>query len=149
MTPCVPLIAIVAIALAAPAARAADAGFVPLFPENGVPKGWRVTTWSDLAKTAPAGVEWTVKDGVLTSQRRGDAGRGPDQVRPAGETARQQPGPADQGPATARAHRLPAPQPRRRAGANPQRPDHGAEAMMLPALFAVLTTLPAAEPAAP
>jgi hypothetical protein len=54
--------------LVAGAASAADAGFVPLFPENGVPKGWRVTTWSDLAKPAPAGVEWTVKDGILTSQ---------------------------------------------------------------------------------
>jgi hypothetical protein len=47
---------------------AADNGLVPLFPENGVPKGWRVTTWNDLAKPAPAGVEWTVKGGILRSQ---------------------------------------------------------------------------------
>src|SRR5690349_5158731 len=67
MTHRVPLIAVI-IAFAAPAARGADAGFVPLFPADGVPKGWRVTTWSDLAKPAPAGVAWTVKDGVLYSQ---------------------------------------------------------------------------------
>lgn len=50
----------------APLLLAADDGFAPLFPEDGVPKGWRVTEWSDLAKPAPPGVEWTVKDGVLT-----------------------------------------------------------------------------------
>ncbi len=46
-------------------ARAADDGFAPLFPADGVPKGWVVTEWSDLAKPAPKGVQWTVKDGVL------------------------------------------------------------------------------------
>src|SRR5581483_7142110 len=68
MTPRSRLTAIVVFALAVAGLRAAGPGFVPLFPENGVPKGWRVTTWSDLAKPAPAGVEWTVKDGILTSQ---------------------------------------------------------------------------------
>ena len=54
------------IALAAALAAAPDDGFAPLFPEDGVPKGWRVTEWSDVSKPAPSGVEWTVKDGVLT-----------------------------------------------------------------------------------
>src|SRR5215207_5028925 len=50
---------------------AAD-GFVPLFPKDGPPAGWHVTAWDDLAKPAPAGVRWTVKDGVLTSpEQRG------------------------------------------------------------------------------
>jgi hypothetical protein len=45
---------------------AAEDGLVPLFPKDGKPEGWVVTEWSDLAKPAPKGVEWTVKDGVLT-----------------------------------------------------------------------------------
>ena len=53
------------ILLAAAGAGAADDGFTPLFPDDGVPKGWVVTEWSDLAKPAPRGVEWTVKDGTL------------------------------------------------------------------------------------
>ncbi len=44
---------------------AADDGFTPLFPADGPPKGWVVTEWNDLAKPAPKGVEWAVKDGVL------------------------------------------------------------------------------------
>jgi hypothetical protein len=52
--------------LAGPAA-AADDGFTPLFPKDGKPEGWVVTEWSDLAKPAPKGAEWTVKDGVLTA----------------------------------------------------------------------------------
>jgi hypothetical protein len=52
------------------AARAADDGFVKLFTEDGVPKGWVVTEWSDLAKPAPKGVQWTVKDGVLTGGKQ-------------------------------------------------------------------------------
>src|SRR5689334_1800957 len=50
-----------------PAAVADDETFVALFPEDGVPKGWVVTEWSDLAKPAPADVKWTVKGGVLHS----------------------------------------------------------------------------------
>src|SRR5262245_60904530 len=45
---------------------ALDGAAAPLFPSDGTPKGWVVTEWSDLAKPAPKGVEWTVKDGVLT-----------------------------------------------------------------------------------
>jgi len=52
------------------AARAADDGFTKLFSEDGVPKGWVVTEWSDLAKPAPKGVQWTVKDGILTGGKQ-------------------------------------------------------------------------------
>jgi hypothetical protein len=44
----------------------------PLFARDGVPVGWFVTEWNDLAKPAPSDVVWTVKDGVLQSgQKRG------------------------------------------------------------------------------
>jgi Domain of Unknown Function (DUF1080) len=39
----------------------------PLFLTDGVPKGWSVREWNDLAKKVPAGNDWTVKDGVLHS----------------------------------------------------------------------------------
>jgi hypothetical protein len=57
---------------AAQLAAAKDAEFVPLFPKGGVPDGWTVTEWSDVAKPAEPGIQWTVKDGVLHgSQQRG------------------------------------------------------------------------------
>jgi hypothetical protein len=46
---------------------AAEDGFVPLFPENGVPKGWVVRSWSDLSKLVPKDVQWIVEEGVLHS----------------------------------------------------------------------------------
>ena len=59
------------ILLALAATTSADeAGFVKLFPDDGVPKGWVVTEWSDLAKPAPKEVQWTVKDGVLTGGKQ-------------------------------------------------------------------------------
>jgi hypothetical protein len=45
--------------------KTGQAASVPLFAQDGIPQGWRVTEWSDVAKPAPAGVHWTVKDGVL------------------------------------------------------------------------------------
>lgn len=42
-----------------------DAGWTVLFPEDGEPRGWTVTTWNDLRQPAEAGVVWSVKDGVL------------------------------------------------------------------------------------
>lgn len=45
----------------------ADDGFTPLFPKDGVPEGWVVTSWNDLAKHPDEKIEWTVKEGVLTS----------------------------------------------------------------------------------
>jgi hypothetical protein len=43
----------------------ADSEATPLFPTDGAPKGWVVREWSDLAKEAGRGTQWTVKDGVL------------------------------------------------------------------------------------
>jgi Domain of Unknown Function (DUF1080) len=53
-----------------PTLRADEDGFIKLFPDEGVPKGWVVTEWSDLAKPAPKEVQWTVKDGVLTGGKQ-------------------------------------------------------------------------------
>jgi hypothetical protein len=63
-------LAIALVALIPVVARADDDGFVKLFAEDGVPKGWVVTEWSDLAKPAPKGVQWTVKDGMLTGGKQ-------------------------------------------------------------------------------
>jgi hypothetical protein len=49
-----------------------DKGFLPLFPQDGAPKGWTVREWNDLAKPAPTGVVWKVEQGVL----HGSAQRG-------------------------------------------------------------------------
>jgi hypothetical protein len=43
----------------------AESGFTMLFPKDGVPEGWVVTEWNDLAKPAAAGVQWKVQNGVL------------------------------------------------------------------------------------
>jgi hypothetical protein len=58
--------------ISVPTARTADEdGFVALFPKEGVPRGWTVREWNDLAKEVK-GVEWVVKDGVLqTGKLRG------------------------------------------------------------------------------
>jgi hypothetical protein len=37
----------------------------PLFPQDGVPQGWVVRAWNDVAKPALGEVAWSVKDGVL------------------------------------------------------------------------------------
>lgn len=42
-----------------------EQGFVPLFPEDGAPKGWVVRAWSDVGQPAPEGAAWKVEDGVL------------------------------------------------------------------------------------
>ena len=56
----------------APAQTPAEDGFVPLFPEEGVPKGWLVRAWNDLSKPADGDVKWFVKDGILNGgQTRG------------------------------------------------------------------------------
>jgi hypothetical protein len=41
-----------------------DAGFVPLFPREGVPQGWVAGQWDDVSKPAPD-VVWKVENGVL------------------------------------------------------------------------------------
>src|SRR4051812_15923542 len=45
----------------------AESGFVPLFPKDGVPPGWRVGAWNDVSKPADGNPVWAVKDGVLSS----------------------------------------------------------------------------------
>jgi hypothetical protein len=64
------VLAILFTSFATPALAADDEKLVPLFPADGPPKGWVVTEWNDLAKPAPKGVEWTVKDGVLTAGKQ-------------------------------------------------------------------------------
>ena len=58
-----PIIAVRNRAPAADAPRAQEP--VPLFPSNGIPAGWLVRAWDDLAKPAPSGTVWRVEDGVL------------------------------------------------------------------------------------
>ncbi len=49
-----------------------EPGFKPLFPAEGVPAGWLIRHWADVANPAQGSPVWTVKDGVLTSS--GDRG---------------------------------------------------------------------------
>jgi hypothetical protein len=49
-----------------------EEGFKPLFPENGIPKGWSVRDWADVKNPPPPGAVWKVVDGVLQgSEPRG------------------------------------------------------------------------------
>jgi 3-keto-disaccharide hydrolase len=52
------------------AAKPDATGFVPLFPTDGPPKGWLIREWNDLAKSAPPGVVWIVKDGILQAGKQ-------------------------------------------------------------------------------
>src|SRR5687768_5423380 len=47
------------------AATTFGADWRPLFPENGVPKGWRVSEWSDVSKKVDEKIQWKVIGGVL------------------------------------------------------------------------------------
>jgi hypothetical protein len=58
------------VAIVTPVSSADEEGFIKLFPTDGTPKGWVVTEWNDLSKPAAKGVEWTVKDGVLTASKQ-------------------------------------------------------------------------------
>jgi hypothetical protein len=51
------------------AADTKEEGFVALFPDEGIPKGWRVGEWNEVSKEVP-GVHWTAQDGVLHSPKR-------------------------------------------------------------------------------
>jgi len=42
-----------------------EEGFVPLFPQEGVPQGWLVRAWNDVNLPADPAVKWVVKDGIL------------------------------------------------------------------------------------
>jgi hypothetical protein len=50
-------------------ALAEDNGFIPLFTQDGPPKGWSVREWNDLARPVEDS-PWTVEDGVLHSGKR-------------------------------------------------------------------------------
>lgn len=46
--------------------HAADStGFVPLFPEEGVPQGWVVRAWDDVSKPPQNASVWKVENGIL------------------------------------------------------------------------------------
>ena len=49
------------------ATGADDEGFAPLFPEDGMPKGFVIRDWADVSKPAAEGAAWEVKAGVLQS----------------------------------------------------------------------------------
>lgn len=51
--------------VAAAGGQLQEDGFVPLFPEDGVPKGWLVRAWNDVSKPVDPEVKWLVKDGIL------------------------------------------------------------------------------------
>src|SRR5437870_6983072 len=40
-------------------------GFVPLFPEEGVPQGWVVRRWDEVSKPAEKAAVWKIENGVL------------------------------------------------------------------------------------
>jgi len=42
-----------------------EEGFVKLFPADGVPEGWLVRSWSDVARPVDPKVKWRVVDGIL------------------------------------------------------------------------------------
>ena len=42
-----------------------DSGFVALFPEDGVPKGWLVRAWDDVRNPAKGNPVWKVEHGIL------------------------------------------------------------------------------------
>ncbi len=44
-----------------------EKGFVPLFDQEGPPKGWSVSAWNDLSQPGPKDAVWSVREGVLTS----------------------------------------------------------------------------------
>ena len=46
----------------------ASGAFVTLFPQDGVPDGWRVGAWNDVSKPGPTGTVWVVKEGTLQSE---------------------------------------------------------------------------------
>jgi len=47
------------------APKTPDDGFVPLFPQDGIPPGWLVRSWSDVSKPVDPETKWVVKDGIL------------------------------------------------------------------------------------
>ena len=56
---------LLAASTAALGADAASTNFTLLFPTDGIPKDWVVTTWNDTSQPASNGVVWRVEHGVL------------------------------------------------------------------------------------
>ncbi len=48
---------------------AALTGFVPLFPDDGEPKGWVVRAWNDVSRPPAQPVAWKVERGILHGGR--------------------------------------------------------------------------------
>jgi Domain of Unknown Function (DUF1080) len=42
-----------------------ESGFHPLFPDEGVPKGWVVRAWDEVSKPAEQAAKWRVEKGIL------------------------------------------------------------------------------------
>jgi len=60
------ILALPLLLLASPCPGAAGTnGFVPLFPDDGVPAGWLVRGWADVSQPAPTNALWRVQAGVL------------------------------------------------------------------------------------
>jgi hypothetical protein len=55
----------IATAVAVSFAAEDGAAWTNLFPEDGVPKGWKVREWSDVGKPVDPKTQWKVIDGVL------------------------------------------------------------------------------------
>lgn len=49
--------------------RGADQEFRPLFPEDGIPRGWTVRHWADVGEPAEGDAKWMVVDGILHGGR--------------------------------------------------------------------------------
>ena len=52
-------------AVAMAAEKPEEEGFVRLFPKDGVPEGWLVRHWADIAKPVDPKIHWTVQKGIL------------------------------------------------------------------------------------
>jgi hypothetical protein len=59
------VLALSLVGTAALGAEGQEEGFVPLFPQDGVPNGWLVRSWSDVNRPVDPCTVWIVKDGVL------------------------------------------------------------------------------------
>ncbi len=53
------------ILMVAGAAVANGMGFIPLFPDDGVPEGWTVRAWDDLSRQPEQKIAWKVEGGIL------------------------------------------------------------------------------------
>lgn len=53
------------LALAGASLAADESGFVPLFPQDGVPTGWVVRAWNDVSQPPSQPTVWRVENGVL------------------------------------------------------------------------------------